>query len=102
MADDIYTLKREARREPFKFKLGTAAFTMPHVADVDQFELAELVTRPGDTDLSYMTAWFELYLGDQIDAFRALKPSRTEMTKLYEQYLDFTRTDEGESEASST
>jgi hypothetical protein len=102
MTDDIYTLKREARREPFRFKFGDAEFTLPHVADVDQFELAELITRPGDSDLTYLASWFELYLGDQFEAFRALKPTRPEMMKVYEQYVAFTGTDEGESPASST
>jgi hypothetical protein len=101
MADSIFTLKREARREPFMFRLGEKEFTLPHVADVDQFELAELITRPGDTDLTYMTGWFELYLGEQLDAFRELKPTRSEMTRIYEEYLAFTRTDDGDTEGES-
>jgi hypothetical protein len=99
---DIYTLKREARREPFTFKVDKATFTLPHVSDVDQFALAELIYRDGDTDLSFIVDWFRFMLGDQIDKFTALGLSRPDMLNIYEAYTKFTGTDEGESEASST
>lgn len=99
---DIYTLKREARREPFTFAVGKAKFTLPHIADVDQFALAELLYRAGDTDLSFIVDWFRFMLGDQLEKFTALGLSRDDMLNIYAAYTKFTGADEGESEASST
>lgn len=99
---DIYTLKREARHEPFTFTVDKAKFTLPHVGDVDQFALAELLYRDGDTDLSFVTDWFKFMLGDQLEKFQALGLSRNDMLNIYEAYTKFTGADEGESEASST
>lgn len=98
---DIYTLKREARREPFPFVVDDQTFTLPHVADVDQFGLAELMDRD-TSDLGYITDWFRFMLGEQVEAFIALSVSRPEMLNIYEAYTKFAGATPGESEASST
>lgn len=98
---DIYTLKREAAAEPFKAKVGDSVLTFPHVADVDQFDLAEVVNGAG-SDLDYMTSMFRLLLSAaDLETLRAAKLTRKELVALFDAYKEFMGADEGESDASA-
>ena len=99
--NDLFTLKREAAAEPFKAQVGDAVLSFPHIGDVDQFALAELVNDAG-SDLDYMTGMFRLLLSDEdMAALRAAKLTRNELVALFDAYKGFTGADEGESDASA-
>lgn len=99
-----FVLKREANREPFDFEVDGEKFTVPHVADIDQFELAELFGRVANlTDIEFLVAFLDLFVPEaDRDRFRALRLNRESLTALYEAIQAHNGVTPGESSASST
>ena len=104
MSTTPFVLKREANKEPFAFEVDGEKFTVPHVADIDQFELAELFARIGElSDIEYLTAFLDLFLAEEDrPRFRALRLNRESLAALYEAIQAHNGVNLGESSASST
>lgn len=99
--NDVFVLQREAAAEPFKAKVGNKTLSFAHIGDVDQFVLAELFADENISDLAFITAVFKLALTDaDFAALKAAKPSRAELSTLFDAYKGHSGTDEGESAAS--
>jgi hypothetical protein len=98
---DPFVLAREANKTPFKTTIGDVTLSMPHIDDVDQFELGELYDADKKSDLAWLVGFFSLVMGEDVKALRDLKLKRTELLALYKAYLAHNGTDEGESSASS-
>jgi len=96
----LFVLKREARGEPFKAKVGSTTLTIPHINSCDQFALAELFAED-TSDLGFITSIFRLLMGDEIGKLTDLRLTRDELTALFEAYKEHCGTDVGESPASS-
>jgi hypothetical protein len=97
---DLFVLKREAGGEPFKFKVGAKTLTIPHIASVDQFELAAVWATEHETDLAFLTDFFRFLLGDDFETLRGLHLTRPELMNLHDAYNAHCGTKPGESAAS--
>ena len=100
--NDLFVLKRETAATPFKAKVGDDVLTFAHSGDVDQFELASLLSADIG-DLEFITRMLMLALneGDQ-KRLRDARPSRKELTSLFVAYKAHNGLDVGESPASSS
>lgn len=101
MSTDPFVLKREADAEPFVTVIGDVTLTMPHVASLDQFGLAEFYAVDHESDLSFLVGFFTFVMGEDVKALRDLKLKRSELLAIYKAYLAHAGTSEGESPASS-
>lgn len=97
---DFFTLKRESAGEPFVVKIDDETLTFPHVKNLNQLELAELMESAAG-DLEFITAIFRLALGDDYPRLRALGLNDPEMSQLFEAYNKHNGVNVGESSASS-
>lgn len=104
MSDNLFVLKREASKQPLVVEVDGESLSIPHVADVDQFELADLFARADDMDdLSFITSFFRVLMTeDEFARLRGLKLDRGALSSLYKAVMDHAGTDSGESPASST
>ena len=101
MGNDPFVLKREADSEPFTATIGDVTLTMPHINDLDQFEMGDMYARDHASDLSFLLDFFTVVMGDGVKELRDMKLKRPELLALYTAYLAHAGTSEGESQASS-
>lgn len=94
--DALFVLQREAAKQPFSFKLEDRKVSIPHIADVDQFKLAEIFNETGG-DLSFITTYFRAVMdAEEFEALQSAKPSRPMLDKLWAAYQKHCGLKEGE------
>lgn len=99
--NDVFVLQRETAAAPFRARIGNKTLTFAHIGEVDQFALADLFADENISDLAFIRAVFQLALSDaDFEALKAAKPSRAELSTLFDAYKGHSGTDEGESAAS--
>ena len=99
---DIFVLKREADKEPFRFQVGDDVLSIAHSADLDQFAMVDLFGNEKVGDLTFMLGLFKLGMtDDDYTKLRAAKPQQKKLAELYSKYLDHCGMSQGESPASS-
>lgn len=99
--DSLFVLKREAAKQPFSFDVDGTTVSVPHMSDVDQFELADLIESKAG-DLSFIVAFFRSVMEpEQFEALQTAKPSRPMINMLWDAYQKHCGLKEGESKASA-
>jgi hypothetical protein len=94
---DLDAYAAEAQKEPFRFRLGGTAFTVPHISDIDWLSVA------GGEDFGAMPTGHELLklaLGDQWKAFTDIPLSSEGYNELQRRWHRHSGIDLGEQDAS--
>lgn len=89
MSDNtLFALKREATKDPFEFTVEgyDGKIRVPHLAEVDQFELARLIA-DARTNLDFITSFFRFAMspGD-FDALTEARLTRSMLSELWTAY----------------
>lgn len=104
MSDDtLFALKREAAGEPFEFTVDgyDGKIRIPHTGEVDQFELARLISDSA-TNLDFITNYFRLFMDEgDLKALQSANLSRPMLNDLWAAFEAHCGLKPGESKASS-
>lgn len=103
MSDSLFTLKREAVKESFEFAVDgrDGKIQIPHLAEVDQFELARLIS-DARTNLDFVTDFMRLFMEPgEFAALQDARLSRPMLDALWSAYEAHCGVAPGESQASS-
>ena len=93
---DLDAVEREARFEPFVFRLGGKPFTLPHLRKIDR----RVVRAADEGDAAAMDAAFREGLGKRFAEFDALPLSLHGLDALFRAWLKHSGLTPGESPAS--
>ena len=94
---DLDVIEREARREPFPFRLKGRVFTLPHMRGLDRKVLAAV----DEGDAAAMTAALQEGLGNRYTEFDGLPLSIDGTKQLFEAWMAHSGLAPGESQAST-
>jgi hypothetical protein len=93
---DLDAVEAEAAFEPFRFRLGGRAFTLPHLRMLDR----RVVAAADQGDFAAMDAAFRQGLGEDYEAFNQLPLSLHALDALFRGWLEHSGLAPGESPAS--
>ena len=94
---DLDAVEREARREPFVFRLKGRTFTLPHMADLDH----KVLLAVDEGDAAAMTAALQAGLAGRYAEFSQLPLSLSGVKTLIEAWMRHSGLAVGESPAST-
>ena len=94
---DLDAVEREARRDPFPFKLKGRVFTLPHLAGLDR----KILSAVDEGDAAAMTAALREGLGSRYAEFDRLPLSLDGVKQLFEEWMRHSGLAVGESPAST-
>lgn len=99
--NEMFVLQREAAKEPFKAEIDGKSFSFAHVADLDQFEFADLLASDPN-DRVFVDAVVRMALSDDdLASLRACCVKQSELEALFVAYKAHCGLNVGESLASS-
>ena len=94
---DLDAVEREARREPFPFRLKGRVFTLPHMAGLDR----KILSAVDEGDAAAMIAALQEGLGNRYAEFDRLPLSLDGTKQLFEAWMRHSGLAAGESPAST-